>query len=114
MKGKGTFRGFVNKVRRTFGLSRKYADPVFQDPRDRKKKRAHGHAQRARWRVKESVRKGLPSDPGTITYHDKLVRHFGRRRADAIGRLIQQRKMDQLPSEQDFIDNPPWAFLNER
>ncbi len=38
-----------------------------------------------------------PCEPGTITYHDKLVRHFGRRKADEIGQRIQRGDVDNLP-----------------
>ena len=38
-----------------------------------------------------------PCDPGTITYHDKLVRHFGRREADRIGRAYRAAELKELP-----------------
>lgn len=55
--------------------------------------------------------KRLPCDPGTITYHDRLVRHFGRKKADAYGRLIQSGDLDQLPTEEDFRSQMPFGWV---
>lgn len=83
-------RGF-----RPWSRTSKHSDPILADPHHRK----HTRSSTKRF----SHRKGPPRlgrppcEPGTITYHDKLVRHFGRREADRIGRLIQARKMDGLP-----------------
>ena len=53
----------------------------------------------------------MPCHPGTITFHDLLVRKFGRRRADAYGRLIQEGRLELLPSAQELADTPDWAFV---
>ena len=53
-----------------------------------------------------------PCQPGTITYHDKLVRHFGRRQANRYGKLIRAGELDALPTAEDFAANPPWRFCN--
>lgn len=112
---RGMFRRILDVGRKTLGLpvTRHYADPAFRDPRLRKKKRAYGHAQQGRWRGKELVRRLPPCAPGTITYHDKLVRHFGRRRAEGYRIAIQLCHLSCLPSARDFRNNPPWAFLND-
>jgi len=56
-------------------------------------------------------RHGYPKcEPGTIAYHDKLVRHFGRRMADWYGECIQRKKLELLPTKRDFANNPPWAW----
>ena len=94
-----------------------YDDPVFKDPRDRRKKRSSGVSSR-RFTVERKKLTAPPKcRPGTITYHDKLVRHFGRKKADWYGRLMQHRdkfgRLDNLhllPTAEDFAANPPWAW----
>ncbi len=112
---RGMFRRMVDTIRRSVGLSVHYPDPVLRDSRgipQRKKKRAHGHVSRGRFRrTRELSLKAPPCIPGTITYHDKLVRHFGRRKAEGYGMAIQLGHLSCLPSAQDFADNLPWAFL---
>lgn len=113
---RGLFRRMIDTVRRSVGLSvtHHYADPAFKDARgipQRKKKRTHGTGS-GRWRpTRVTVRRALPCEPGTIQYHDKLVAHFGRRRAEGYRQCIQRKFLNLLPTEQDFADNPPWAFL---
>lgn len=124
---RGIFRRMIAMVAMTMGfaITHHYADPVFRDSRgipQRRKKRAHNHISRGRFRrTRALVLKAPPCIPGTISYHDKLVRHFGRRRADAYGRVIRHRNdfgnLDQLhllPTEQDFRDTPEWGFLDGR
>jgi hypothetical protein len=111
MKG-GTFRRIADGFKRLVGrpVTSHYKDPVLRDPRDRQKKRGSGSG---------GLNKGLQSTallrpasaPGTIGYHDKLVRHFGRRMAEGYRIAIQRGHMNCLPSEQDFSEHPPWAFL---
>lgn len=114
---RGMFRRMMTAVAMAIGfpITHHYADPVFKDQRgipQRRKKRAHGHVSKGRWSpTKVTVRRALPCEPGTIRYHDKLVAHFGRRRADGYHECIQRKMMSALPSEQEFADNPPWAFL---
>ncbi len=59
-------------------------------------------------------RHAMPCHPGTISFHDLLVRKFGRQRADQYGRLIQQGRLDLLPSAQEIADTPSWGFLKFR
>lgn len=92
-------------------ITKHYADPSLSDPRKRRKKRGSGSGSR-RFAVERIKRFGVPPcRPGTITYHDKLVSHFGRRQADKYGRCIQAKQLDLLPTAADFAANPPWAFL---
>ncbi len=92
-----------------------YDDPVFKDSRgipQRKKKRAHGHHSKGRWSPgRETARKAYVVEPGHIAYHDKLVRHFGRRRADGYGECMQRKMLSALPTKHDFDAAVPWAFL---
>jgi hypothetical protein len=118
MKG-GTIRrmaGLFGIIAGVFGrpVTHHYPDPKTRDPRDRKKKRGTGSGSRrfAVERIKRSV--APPCHPGTITYHDKLVRHFGRRQADKYGRCIIAKQLDLLPTAEDFAANPPWAFLTSQ
>lgn len=110
---RGIFRRMIDTVRHSVGLSvtHHYPDPKLRDSRgipQRKKKRAHG----GQWRsTRATVRRALPCEPGTIVYFDKLVAHFGRRRAEGYRQCIQRKFLNLLPTEQDFADNPPWAFL---
>ena len=111
---RGIFRRIVDAGRKVIGLpvTHHYADPMFQDPRYRRKKRALNHFSSGRFVVERIKRDAVPPcEPGTITYHDKLVRHFGRRRAAGYRQCIQRGFLNLLPTEQDFADNPPWAFL---
>lgn len=96
-----------------------YPDPAFVNAPDapRRKKRTSGSGQ-ARFRNARVRAKRVPKcEPGSFRYHDKLVRHFGRRAAERYGRVISSRKLTasqrqlQLPTDQDFADNPPWAYL---
>lgn len=100
MKG-GTFRGFIAVVSglfTRFDLWRKgikqYDDPHLNDPH-------HHQRSKASTRINNKGRKRYaypPCHPGTIAYHDKLVRHFGRREADKIGRAYLAGDVDALPN----------------
>ena len=110
MKG-GTIRRIANSFKRLMGrpVTTHYKTPELEAPRAHRKKRVRrpskrGHRSIGLYR--------LACVPGTITYHDKLVRHFGRRKADQYGRIIQAGQLDLLPTLQEFEDNPPWAFLS--
>ena len=110
---RGMFRRLVDAGRQAIGLpvTHHYPDPVLRDRRrvpTRKKSHSRGRHKR---RVKEAAHRALPCEPGTIVYFDKLVRHFGRRRADGYHECLQRKMMHALPTEQDFADNPPWAHL---
>ncbi len=113
---RGMFRRLITTIAMTLGFTatHHYPDPVFKDSRGiptRRKKRAHGVSS-GRFTVERIKRSRAPRcEPGTITYHDKLVAHFGRRRADGYREGIQRKMMSALPSAQDFADNPPWAWL---
>ena len=110
MKG-GTIRRIANNFKRLLGrpVTTHYKDPVITDPRDRRKKRGSSHSKAVTSSTASSLRVCVP---GTIQYHDKLVKHFGRRQAEKYRRLIQSNCLDQLPSDEDFAANPPWAFLS--
>lgn len=95
----------------------KYSDPEFQDPRTRKKKRAHGVGSGRFTTQSRKLSAVPPCDPGTITYHDMLVRHFGHRFANDFRRRFiasvsgsLPRSELVLPTKQEFSDNPPWAW----
>ena len=113
---RGMFRRMMATVAMTMGfaITHNYPDPKLRDSRgipQRKKKRAHGVGS-GRWSpVKVRARRMLPCEPGTVIYHDKLVAHFGRRRAEGYRQCIQRKFLNLLPTEQDFADNPPWRFL---
>lgn len=119
---RGMFRRMVTAMMSAMGLmgmpvTHRYPDPKLRDssgvPR-RKKKRAHGHLSHGRWspwRRRALVLHMPPCEPGTIVYFDKLVAHFGRRRAEGYRQCIQRGFLNLLPTEQDFADNPPWEFL---
>lgn len=112
---RGMFRRMIDTARKAVGLpvTHKYADPAFRDPRTRKKKRASGVGS-GRFTVERIKRFGVPPcRPGTITYQNKLVRHFGSRRAEGYRQCIIRGFLNRLPTEQDFADNPPWAYLQE-
>jgi len=113
MKG-GTIRRIANTFRGLVGLPTKnqYKDPVLRDERDRRKKRSSGSG--GSHKVRRSIGSSAPAcRPGTITYHDKLVRHFGRRKADKLGRMMRLQP-DLVVTAEEFAAHPPWAFLKER
>ncbi len=110
----------VDAGRKAMGMpvTHHYPDPVFQDPKLRRKKRALNHFSRGRFTVERIKRDAVPPcDPGTITYHDMLVRHFGARFANDFRRRFiasvsgsLPRPELVLPTKQEFSDNPPWAW----
>ncbi len=94
MKG-GVFRGIKSQFAKMFARSRtpikrttEHPDPVLRDPYTKPRLRA-------RIRGKPKVRLGRPPcDPGTITFHDKMVRLYGRREADRIWKKYQDGDFD--------------------
>ena len=109
----GMFRRMLDAGRKAMGLTvtHYYKDPVLRAPLDRVRKKSWSPA-------KVRVKRVLPCKPGDILFYDKLVCHFGRRQVDRYGRMIQHRdefgqhdQLHLLPTEQEFADNPPWAFL---
>jgi hypothetical protein len=113
MKG-GTIRRMANTFRGLVGLptKNKYADPVLTDERDRTKK-PQSAKRRSHKATRSTASSVLPCERGTITYHDKLVRHFGRRKADKLGRMMRLQP-ELVVTEEEFAANPPWAFLKKR
>ena len=115
MKGQGTFRRIADSFKKFTGrpTTKQMPDPVLKDPRDRQKKRGTGSGAGPKLTVgrQRRMRTVPPCRPGSISYHDKMVRHFGRRKADKLGRLMQASKMELWPTAEDFAANPPWAFL---
>ena len=116
---RGMFRRIVDAGRKMMGLpvTHRYADPMFQDPRYRRKKRAHGVGS-GRFTVERVKRnRPPPCEPGTRTFHDKCVRYYGRKKADQIGRDIQHKdefghydRRDRVPTEANFAALTPWAW----
>lgn len=115
MKG-GTIRRIANTFRGLVGrpTKNKYADPELKEPRERRKKRSGGRIGR-KGDVRPMIKRGHLGPPrceiGTITYHDKLVRHFGARKARKLHRMAMSQP--ELAADLDFSAHPPWAFLNE-
>lgn len=110
-KKQGMFRRMADSARRLMGRPVFHDDPVLVDPRLRKKKRAHGHGS-GRWRPsKVAARAAMSCDPGTIRYHDRLVRHFGRKKAEEFGRLIQKGDLHLLPSDEGFRVRRPFGWV---
>lgn len=109
MKGQGGIRKFMTAVGKALGRlkfwggARTYPNPILRDPYANKRTRKS--------RGKARVAPQLQCEPGTVVYHDKLVSHFGRQKAEGYRIAIQRGHLNLLPTEQDFIDNPPWAFL---
>ena len=120
MKG-GTIRRMANMFNKLMGRPTRniYKDPVFADPRDRKKKRASGVSS-GRFAIERKPRMARPPcEPGTITFHDKCVRYYGRKKADQIhsdwqhkDRLGNRDRLDRIPSLANFAAMRPWAWLN--
>lgn len=113
MKDKGIFRAILATFAGLMASPRAkhYPDPIIRSPENRRrKKRAHGVSS-GRFRVERKKRRAYCNNgPGTIGYHDLLVRHFGRREADKYGRCIQAKQLDLLPTIEEFEANPIWAW----
>ena len=115
MKGQGIFRRIANGVKRILNrpIVHRYKDPVFVDPRSRKKKRGTGGGS-GRWSKGHlrSITGRLPCIPGTGTYFDMLVRKFGRRQADKYQRCLIAGQPDLLPTPELLAATPDWAWRN--
>jgi hypothetical protein len=116
MKG-GTIRRIASKFSDIFSEKKthQYPDPVVSAhrvgmPHSKKPRARRGRKNDQRPVMRRGNLVAPKCDPGTITYHDKLVRHFGRRQADKYGRILNAGQLDLLPTEEDFANNPPWAF----
>lgn len=109
MKGHGIFRRVVTRAKQLFNspVTHVYKDPVFTPKVDGYKK--------SRRKKQPRIKKSFPCGPGDLAYHDKLVAHFGARFANDFRRRYIKHKRTRetlvLPTDQEFIDNPPWAFL---
>lgn len=86
MKDKGIFRGIKKAVAGVFSKTKHYPDPEFTT-----KKRYHKPKLRV---IKPPV---LPCEPGTIAYHDMLVRKFGRVKAEMYRSLYISSKQNRTP-----------------
>jgi hypothetical protein len=114
MKG-GTIRRIANTFKRLMGrpITTTYKDPLplRGDPALVKKP---GRYRRRKNDTRPMMKRGNlgppPCDPGTITYHDKLVRHFGARKARKLGKMMRLQP-DLVVTEEDFLAHPPWAHL---
>ena len=104
MSKQGMFRRIVDTARKAMGMPVTHHYP---DPESYVKPAGTGRRKFVR---KAKPKSRIPCDPGTITYHDKLVKHFGARKALGYRYAIQS-GYQCLPTEQDLADNPPWAFL---
>ncbi len=93
MKDKGIFSKLKNLLTRG---PRVYPDPVLRP-------------QVVVSKVREIKRAVLPCDPGTIVYHDMLVRKFGRFRADGYGRAIVAKDVKCLPTPAE-LQVRDWAW----
>lgn len=116
------FRRIVDAGRKMMGMpvTHHYPDPVHHDPKLRPKKRAHGTGS-GRFAVERMKRLGRPKcEPGTISFHDKCVRYYGRKKADQIARDLQHKdhlgnydRRDRVPTEANFKAMTPWAWRNQ-
>jgi len=112
MKGNNTFRRAVAAVARIISRVKarffggRAVNPMLRDPYTRQRT----HIGTTANRVGSKRYSNPPCVPGTIVYHDMLVRHFGRRYADKIGGLIRQGRLDLLPSGDDFARTAEQTF----
>lgn len=106
------FRRVLDTARKAMGLpvTHHFDDPVISRMPHTAPVRSR-RFRRGKLRFRDVTKPTMACDPGTIVYHDKLVKHFGRRKAEGYRIARQLGHMSCLPTEQDFINNPPWAFL---
>ena len=90
-----------------------YPDPILRDPAlHRKPARTRRRKHDQRPMIKRG-HIGPPTncEPGTITYHDMLVRKFGRREADKYSRCRQAGQLDLLPDAAMLALHGDWDWL---
>jgi hypothetical protein len=117
MKG-GTIRRIASKFSEVFSTNKahQYPDPVLSA-----NQRGMPHSKKPRARrgrkhdVRPMIRRGHLCAPlceiGTIAYHDKLVKHFGARKARKLHRMAMLQP--ELVKDLDFSAHPPWAHLRK-
>jgi hypothetical protein len=108
---RGMFRRILDVGRKLMGkpVTHHYDDHFGDSPEMRRQKTPRYRMGKYERETKPSV--APPCRPGTITYHDKLVRHFGRRKAEGYRHCIQRNMHSALPTEEDFDRTVPWGFL---
>lgn len=102
-KQRGMFRRLFSAIGLSSWFTHQPKAREYPDPSLRRKKRAHGgNAKRKPWNITKSLAKPK-CEPGTITYHDWLVRHVGydRRLADRMLRAWQEDSSIKLPLPSD-------------
>ncbi len=115
---RGMFRLIATAIMGFVGMrepaTHHYPDPIIGAPASDNFR--HGNT-RFRGQAGKKRLSPPPCTPGTITFHDKCVRYYGRKRADLIGRNIQHKndmgmhdRMDRVPTEADFAALKPWAW----
>lgn len=95
-----------------------YPDPVLGSPESRRPRR---NRYRRKNDTRPMIKRGNlgppPCDPGTVTYHDKCVRYYGRKKADQFHRDFQHKndlgvydRRDRIPTAANFAAMTPWAW----
>lgn len=124
MKGQGLFRRVMDKARRAMGMPVKRHLSELQNiaPEQRRPKTV-------RYRRKNDARPmirrgnlGYPRkcEPGTINYHDMLVRKYGRKKADQIQRdwahkddFGNRDRLDRMPNASQLALRGDWDWLTQ-
>jgi len=115
MKGMGTFRRIADGFKRLVGrpVTHSYPDPVARVPKSRRRGvKRYGRKNDVRPMMRRGNLGPPKCEPGTITYHDKLVRHFGAREALRYRRCLIAKQPELLPTPEDFRANPQWGWRN--
>jgi hypothetical protein len=115
-KKQGMFRRIFDTARKAMGLpvTHHYPDPVARVPKGRRRGvKRFGRKNDVRPMLRRGHLGPPKCEPGTITYHDKLVRHFGHREALRYRRCLIAKQPELLPTPEDFRANPPWAWRNQ-
>ena len=117
------FRRIIDAGRKMMGkpVTHHYPEPVDVSPEERRAKKSNRGTGSGRFAVERIRRRRYPPcEPGTIAFHDKCVRYYGRKKADQIGRDIQHKdelgnrdRMDRIPTEANFAAMTPWAWRNQ-
>lgn len=114
------FRRIVDTARKAMGLpvTHHFPDPVMRMPHS-KPTRAK-HFSRGKHRYRDVTKPQIPCVPGTITFHDKCVKYYGRRKAEQIRRDFQHKdqfghhdRLDRMPTEANFAALKPWAWRSQ-
>lgn len=119
---RGMFRLMLATMAGLMGVgaprAKHYPDPMIRSPEQQRRKKRTGGSGSRRFAVERISRWRYPKcEPGTIAYHDMLVRKYGRKKADQIHRDWQHKdefgnrdRLDRLPNASQLALRGDWDW----